>query len=195
MNLIVIAGMPATGKTTIANQIRDIFGFPVFEKDNLKEALFDVIGFECYAEKRKLDKAATETLLKVVESQLQAGNSSIIVNNFDTEENAKLNSLVEKYKPNCLTIFVNGEEKVLYKRYVERDKKHERHPGHIVQDHYPLHKGDSPDYTMTPEEFNQKFVQRGMDKFRIPGTRLDVDATDFNRMDIKKIIEFIKENI
>lgn len=195
MNLIVIAGMPATGKTTIANQIRDVLGYPVFEKDYLKEALFDIIGFECYAEKRRHDKAATEILLRIVESQLQAGASSIIVNNFDSDENTKLNSLIERYKPNYVTIFINGEEKVLYQRYVERDLKHARHLGHIVQERYPLHEGDSADYTMTPEEFNQKFVQRGMGNFTIPGARLDIDATDFNEVDVKKIVDFIKENI
>ena len=195
MDLIVIAGMPATGKTTIANQIREKFGYPVFEKDYIKEAIFDIIGFECYAEKRRDDKAATEILLRITESQLAAGASLIVVNNFDTEENEKLNSLVEFYKPNCITLFVDGNEEVLYNRYVERDRQHLRHIGHVVQEHYPLHEGDSPDYTMTPEEFNLKFVQRGMKHFHIPGARLDIDATDFTTIDINKIISFIRENI
>lgn len=195
MNLIIVAGMPATGKTTIVNSLQKEFSYPVFEKDLIKEELFDTIGFECYAEKRALDHAANASLLYVIESELKAGRSIFVVNNFDTSSNERLNEFISEYKPNCVTIFLTGEEKVLYERYVERDKNHARHLGHIVQEHYPLHEGDSPDYTMTPEEFNEKFVKRGMTEFSVPGNRLNVDATDFAKVDIKKIVDFIKENL
>lgn len=195
MNLVIIAGMPATGKTTIVNSLQSYFTYPVYEKDLIKEELFDTVGFECYAEKRALDHAANAALLYVIEAALKVGQSIYVVNNFDTESNNRLNSLIEKYKPNCITIFLSGNEEVLYKRYVERDKNHARHLGHIVQEHYPLHEGDSPDYTMTPEEFNEKFVKRGMSQFSVQGSRLDVDATDFSKVDIEKIVQFIKENI
>lgn len=195
MNLIIIAGMPATGKTTIVNELQKKFSYPVFEKDLIKEELFDTVGFECYAEKRALDHAANASLLYVIESELKADRSLFVVNNFDTESNKRLNNLIEKYKPNCVTIFLTGEEHTLYKRYVERDNNHARHLGHIVQEHYPLHEGDSPDYMMTPEEFNEKFVKRGMTNFSVPGRRLDVDATDFTKVDVNKIAEFIEENI
>lgn len=195
MNLIIIAGMPATGKTTVVNSLQSIFSYPVFEKDLIKERLFDTVGFECYAEKRVLDHAASSVLLYVIESELKAGRSIFVVNNFDTEGNEKLNRLIEQYKPNCVTVWLSGDEKVLYQRYVERDNNHARHLGHIVQEHYPLHEGDSPDYTMTPEEFNEKFVKRGMAQFSVPGSRLNVDATDLSKVDVDEIAEFIKENI
>lgn len=195
MNLIIIAGMPATGKTTLVGKLQETFPYPVLEKDLIKEELFDTIGFECYAQKRALDHAANAALLYVLESELKADRSVFVVNNFDSKSNERLNGLIDKYKPTCVTVWLSGEEKVLYQRYVDRDNRHARHLGHIVQEHYPLHEGDSPDYTMTPEEFNEKFVKRGMDKFQVPGNRLNVDATDFAKVDVAKIVEFIKENI
>lgn len=187
--------MPATGKTSIVNKLQQEFHYPVLEKDLIKEELFDTVGFECYAEKRALDHAANAALLYVIESELKADRSIFVVNNFDTSSNERLNKLIEIYKPNCVTVFLTGDEHILYQRYVERDRNHARHLGHIVQEHYPLHEGDSPDYTMTPEEFNEKFVKRGMTHFSVPGSRLDVDASDFTKVDVNKIAEFIKENI
>ena len=68
MDLIILAGMPATGKSTVARHLTAFFGYPVLEKDRIKEALFDTIGFECYAEKRRLDLAATEVMFQTMEA-------------------------------------------------------------------------------------------------------------------------------
>ena len=53
MDIIVLAGMPASGKSTVAAKLSAVFSLPVLAKDELKEALFDTVGFSCYAEKRK----------------------------------------------------------------------------------------------------------------------------------------------
>lgn len=45
MNIIIVAGMPASGKTTFVNKLSKALGYPVLEKDAIKEELFDVIGF------------------------------------------------------------------------------------------------------------------------------------------------------
>ena len=145
MELIVIAGMPATGKSTVAAGLAKAFGYPVLEKDDIKERLFDTIGFENYPQKRRLDIAATSVLLKVLEQMLKAGASTIVVNNFDGNETKQLCGLIEAYKPECVTVFLNGEPQVLYERYVERDRLHKRHLGHILQEHYPPHEGDALD--------------------------------------------------
>ena len=55
MNVIILAGMPATGKSTLAAKLQQKFCYPILEKDFIKEGLFDTLGFSCYAEKRALD--------------------------------------------------------------------------------------------------------------------------------------------
>ena len=52
MNVIILAGMPATGKSTLAAKLQKKFGYPILEKDFIKEGLFDTLGFSCYAEAR-----------------------------------------------------------------------------------------------------------------------------------------------
>ena len=188
MNLIILAGMPATGKSTVAAGLSRAFGYPILEKDNIKEGLFDVLGFENYGQKRKLDHAANEVLLRVLDAMLKANNSLIVDNNFDTASAEKLGALIETYRPICVTIFLNGDPKVLYERYAERDNRHARHLGHVLQDHYPPREGDSLYYTMTPEEFDEKFFKRGMAQFRCPGERIDMDMTDFSKVSIEDLI-------
>lgn len=193
MNLIILAGMPATGKSTVAAGLSKAFGYPILEKDNIKEGLFDTLGFENYAQKRKLDHAANEVLLRVLAATLKAGGSLIVDNNFDTASAEKLRGIIETYRPNCVTVFLDGDPQTLYQRYVERDKLHKRHRGHALQEHYPPHEGDDLEYSMTREEFDEKFFKRGMAQFRCPGARLDVDMTDFSKISAEAIAAKVGE--
>jgi predicted kinase len=193
MELIIVAGMPATGKSTLAAELAKAFSYPILEKDGIKEVLFDTIGFENYPQKRRLDIAASGVLLHTLEQMLKADTSVIVINNFDTEGAAQLCELMEKYQPRSVTVFLNGDAEVLYRRYVERDHQHLRHLGHILQEHYPPHEGDALDYTMTREEFDEKFFKRGMDKFSCPGGRINLDMTDFDAVCVADVVRRIRE--
>ena len=71
MNLIIIAGMPSAGKTTLARKLSEVFGYPILEKDEMKEMLFDHLGYADRIEKRKLDYASNAILLQTTEKLLQ----------------------------------------------------------------------------------------------------------------------------
>lgn len=193
--LIIIAGMPASGKSTVALKLSESLNFPILEKDSIKEELFDTIGFNNYAEKRQLDVAATAVLMRLCESLLQSGNSFIVVNNFRSDSADSVKELIKKYDASCITVFFKGDSDVFYKRYVERDVRHERHLGHVLQHRFPPLEGDSVDYTMTREEFAEKFEKLGMDKFDVGGTRIEIDATNPGKIDIDDLIKQIKKCI
>ena len=193
MNIIIIAGMPASGKSTVAEQLGRVFGYPILEKDAIKEELFDMIGFTDYAQKRRLDVAATAVLLRCTDAALKGGSSLICVNNFRPEVQERLQEILDRNACRCVTVFFRGDADVFYQRYVERDNKHQRHLGHILQEHYPPREGDSLDYTMTRQEFAEKFEQLGMAEFRIAGKRIEVDATYPEKIDMDKLIQEIRE--
>ena len=193
MNVIVLAGMPASGKSTVAAKLAQTFSLPVLAKDELKESLFDTLGFTCYAEKRKLDHAANAVLLRAARALLQNGQSVILDNNFDELSARALDALLEEFDAQCITVFFGGDNDAFYRRYVERDRLHLRHLGHVVQEHYPLREGDSPDHEMTREEFREKFEKRGMSAFRVRGARIDIDATDPAKIDTECLIAAIRE--
>lgn len=193
MKIIVLTGMPASGKSTLAAKLSKAFAYPVLEKDALKEELFDTLGFENYAQKRKLDHAANAVLLKCAERLLKNDIPMILDNNFDTEAAKRLEDLLEQYQTGCVTVFLGGDADVFYQRYVERDNLHKRHLGHVLQDHYPPHEGDCLDYEMTREEFREKFEKRGMSTVKIAGDRIDVDATYPEQIDVDALIRNIQE--
>ena len=45
MYCILVAGMPASGKSPIAVRISESLGIPMLSKDSIKEVLSDVLGF------------------------------------------------------------------------------------------------------------------------------------------------------
>ena len=193
MFLIVLAGMPASGKSTVAAKLAEAFSLPVLAKDELKELLFDTLGFSCYAEKRKLDHAANAVLLRAARALLKNGQSVILDNNFDEISARALDGMLGEFGARCVTVFFGGDNDAFYRRYVERDRLHLRHLGHVVQDHYPLREGDSPDHDMTREEFREKFEKRGMSEFRVRGARIDIDATEPAAIDTAALIARIRE--
>lgn len=193
MRTIIIAGMPASGKTTVSKRLSEAFGFPILEKDAIKEELFDVIGFQEYSQKRLMDVAATAVLLRCADSLLSSGSSLIMVNNFRDVVQQQVQDMLNRCGSKCVTVFFSGDADVFYKRYVERDLRHERHLGHVLQDRYPPQPGDPLEYTMTREEFAEKFEKLGMADFRIDGARIEVDATHPERIDVDKLIADIRE--
>lgn len=193
MNIIIVAGMPASGKTTFVNKLSAALGYPVLEKDAIKEELFDVIGFQNYEQKRLMDVAATAVLLRCADSLLAGGQSLIVVNNFRGDAAPKVEAMLEKHNCGCVFVFFGGTGDVFYERYVQRDLVPRRHLGHILQDHYPPLPGEPHTYSMTREEFARKFEHLGMNEFRISrGTRIDVDATYPEKIDTEAVIEQIR---
>ena len=193
MAVIVLTGMPATGKSTICKALAEHFGFPVVEKDAIKEELFDTLGFTCYAEKRALDHAANAVVIHMTEQNLKTGGSLIVDNNFDETSGKTFKALLEEYAPQCVCIFLRGDLDVLHHRYTLRDNAHARHLGHVLQEHYPPRPGDSLYYTMTREEFFEKFMKRGMDSFECPGERLEIDTTDFEAVHPEQIVAQVEK--
>jgi len=193
VNIIIIAGLPASGKTTIAKKIGNTFGYPILEKDAIKEELFDVIGFSSYEEKRKHDEAATAVLLRCTEALLQAKTSLICVNNFRPEAQVRLQSIIDKAQCNTVTVFFGGNADIFFERYNERDRKQLRHPGHVLQDRYFSHEHHDAIYEMTRREFAEKFEILGMADFTIRGPRLEVDATYPEKIDVGKLLSEIKQ--
>ena len=177
MELILLAGLPATGKTTLAKKLSEILHLPVLEKDEIKEALFDTVGYADAEERQKLGLAANRILLRTAESLLATGNSLILVNNFDAQSTPLVEGLIARTGCRFVTVFLRGDPEILHRRYVARDKEGRRHPAHALCLRYPPAPGDAPPPEMTLDFFRRHFVDAGMGDFSLRGPRIEADVT------------------
>ena len=191
--LIMIIGLPASGKTTLAKRLSEIFKLPVLEKDDFKEALFDTVGFQNYPEKRRLDSAANAVLLHSAGVMLEQGIDFIIVNNFRKEMENEVKAFLQAHPCRPVTIFPEGDADEFYRRYAARDAAKMRHIAHALQDHYPLKPGEKPEIpTPTREDYRRMFESLGMQDVDLgcPCLRVQSDQNaPFDLLSIEKWVE------
>lgn len=190
MYCILMAGMPASGKSTMAKAIAEKWKLPVISKDSIKEILFDNIGFQSRTEKVSLGIASMEIMYYVAEQLMKAGQPFILENNFESSEHG-IKILLEKYQYPALTITLTGDYKEIYRRFQERDISPDRHRGHVVNDCFPEKKEHSPEEIKAAaipyEAFVRRMEQRGFDDFFAGDRQIKVDTTDFSRVDMEEI--------
>lgn len=188
MDAIILSGLPASGKSSVSAALRDALGYPVIEKDRIKECLFDTLGFQSHDEKRRLDAAASRILLQTMETLFDAGQSLIADNNFDTAAGEALDQLLLKYRPRRVTILLSAREDVLYERYVTRDRAGLRHPGHAQQNHYPPLPGEPAITPIDREGFAERYLKRGMGSVTWDSPVIQLDTTVPESVDLPALV-------
>ena len=191
-NLILIAGLPASGKSHFSKFAGEQLGYPVLEKDKYKEILFDNIGFKNRDEKLRLGLAATELMYQEAEDFLRLGFSVILDNNFENSSVPGVLRLMEKYNTNTVTFRFEGETEAIYKRFIQRDMSPTRHPGHISNTCYPCSDPRLNYFPISLESFSQKFHERGLFDFFPGGILIPVDVTTFRTYDPQHLLSKLK---
>ena len=177
--LILVTGLPGTGKTTLSKEISADFSSPLISKDSIKEIIFDEMGWEDRRWSQQVGQATYRIMDYVIESQLQAGNNLILESNFSAKfDNAKFQSWQKKYNFKAVQILCHADSKVLFERFKARVENDERHPGHADSDNL--------------EEWREKLNHDTSEPLDIEGTILRVDTTDFAAIDKHKIKDSIR---
>lgn len=60
--LVIVSGLPASGKTTLARALAPLLGLPLYDKDDILEALFDSLGVADAAARQRLSRASDVVL-------------------------------------------------------------------------------------------------------------------------------------
>lgn len=128
--LIVVSGVPAGGKTTLATRLGDDLGMPVLSKDTFKEALFDSLGTGDLAWSRRLGAAAYALLYRTAAQLLAAGAGVLLEANFSRGVAlVDLLRLGEAARP--ALVQVECARATVAARYAARAVRGGRHPGHL----------------------------------------------------------------
>ena len=196
MYCILVTGIPAAGKSTMAGAMAEKLWLPVISKDSIKELLFDTVGFQSREEKVNLGIASMEIMYYVAGQLMKAGQPFILENNFEYSSERGIKTLLERYQYSVLTITLTGDYKVIYQRFLQRDASPDRHRGHVVNDCYPEKKERSPKElkitSISYENYVHGIEQRGFDAFFVDGRQIKVDATDFSKIDMEKLFSQIE---
>ncbi|NQU99955.1 MAG: AAA family ATPase [Parcubacteria group bacterium] len=180
--IIIISGPPCTGKTTLGKKIAEKFSLPFISKDDIKESLFDDLGWSDREWSKKLGMASYSILYYTVESLLQSNTSFIIESNFKPEfENKKFVVLRKKYNFKSLQILCKTEGKILFERFKKRSESSDRHLGH----------NDSKNY----DEFKDILLKGKLEPLEISGDIMEIDTTNFAKINYKKIFKEIEKEV
>ena len=76
--LILICGLPGSGKTTLAAALSKKLGLVCLNKDSIKESLYDSMGFSTLDDSRKLGPISVRLLYDLADEQLGRGVSIIL---------------------------------------------------------------------------------------------------------------------
>ena len=177
MYCILVAGMPASGKSTIAVRISESLGIPMLSKDSTKEVLFDDLGFHSRAEKVQLGTAAMHILYYAAAQLMKVGKPFILENNFEDASIPGIMALLETHH------YTAG-------RFAARDLSDTRHRGHVVNDCYPEPPGaplENPT-RKSYEQFLDDIAARGYTRFQANGPVLEVDVTDLSELDFPRLM-------
>lgn len=195
MYCILITGIPASGKSKMADFLADRLKIPVIAKDSIKEIMFDDIGFHSREEKVKLGNASMNIMYYVAEQLMKCQQPFILENNFENISRDGLLALLERYCYTAVTVTLTGDYPIIYQRFTERNKSPERHRGHVVNDCYPEKETGRVAAGLSYEDFVWGITHRGMDAFCANGPQIIVDTTDFEKVDKEGLLQRISELI
>ncbi len=178
--LIIISGLPATGKSVLAGKIAREFGFPVIAKDEYKELLADTLGVTGAEWSNRLSTAGRSLIVQIAGKLLDSGISVIMDANFSPErDNEPVRQLVSGREMEVVQILCRTEGRVLMERFVQRAAAGERHSIHLEH-----HAG---------YEYFAPMLERGYTPpLDLTGRVIEVDTTDFAGIDEDAIFDQIR---
>jgi predicted kinase len=180
--LIIVNGLPATGKTTLSVQLADALGLALFSKDMFKEILFDTLGWSDRDWSRRLGVASIALLVRVAEAELRAGRSCVVECNFDPQLGTEqLNELRARYPFQPVQVLCMTDPAVRRERQRQRAHGAERHPGHL-------------EATLLAEVDAAAPVGR-MEPLALGGALIEVDTTDPAAVDVAALAARLRAEI
>ena len=154
--LIVVTGMPSSGKTTVADGLASQLRLPLIAKDEIKESLYDSLGAGYVKSSALLVGAADALICALARTLLDSGVSVIVEANFFRDQEQEFATLPEH---RLVQLHCEAPLAVLLERYASRS----RHAGH--------HDAEKI------RELPARFESGAHDALKLPGDVIELDTT------------------
>lgn len=179
MKLIVVGGSLATGKSTISTFIAEKTGFARVSLDEIKESLFDLVGYRDRAWSKEIGRVAFPAFRDCIELHLQRGDSVVADATFLWVADAEwLHEFSEKYGAEIVQVWLTADPRVARERFVVRSRT-TRHPGH----------NDSLE--SVTDEFDARFFNKTFIPLPLRARTMVVDTTDLDAINRDDIVAFV----
>jgi predicted kinase len=177
--IVIVTGLPGTGKTTLGRRLAADLRLPYFYKDGIKESLFDALGWSDRAWSRRLGVASYDVLFAIIAAELAAGRSLVVESNFSPQyDTPRFLALKRRYGFAPVQVLCSAEGAVVLERFRSRAASAERHPGHVE--------------TENLAEFEAVLLQGRLEPLDIGGALLEVETTDFARLDYAVLLQAVR---
>jgi predicted kinase len=123
---IVVAGIPGSGKTTLARPLARELGLPLISKDVIKEALFDALGTGELEWSQQLGRAAHRVMYALA---ADSGSAVLESHFWPGISEPDLEALGQP----LVQIYCRCPMELAVERYLQRVDSPDRHAGHLPE--------------------------------------------------------------
>jgi predicted kinase len=178
-HVVLVTGLPASGKTTIARMLAAALHLPLLSRDAFKETLFDTLGWSDRGWSRRLGGASWALLYQSLEMLVVAGCACIVEANFDPERDApRLSDLAGRHPFIPVEVHCIADGETLVERFVSRAASIDRHPGHVDQ--------------TTIEEMRSMLLYGEQAPLNIGSAVLTVNTADVAAIDLDGLVSAVR---
>jgi len=177
--IIIVTGRPAAGKSTLAKWLSQELKLPLVSKDSIREELFDQLGWKDREWAQALGRASVDMMFYFAQAELEVSHSIIMDNAFHPPiSTPRFQTLKEQYNAESFQIVCDADRETLFQRFKARAGSGNRHPGHSDED-----------------VLDQLYINLADDSsqvLEIGGSVIEVDTTDFAKVDYQEILKQVK---
>jgi len=123
---VVVAGIPGSGKTTLAGPLAQELQLPLLSKDTIKEALFDVLGTGDLEWSQRLGRASHRIMYAVAAESQGAVLESHFWRGLSEPDLRALSAPM-------IQVYCRCPPELAAERYRQRITSADRHPGHLPE--------------------------------------------------------------
>jgi predicted ABC-type ATPase len=178
--VIIITGYPGAGKTTLGKSLSERFDMPFVSKDEIKEILFDSLGWKDREWSMKLGATSYELMFYFAKKIVETNKPFILETYFSQMSEKEIANLKNEFNIRPIQIVCSASSGIIFDRVKNRVDSGQRHPGHVDDMRY--------------DELAEK-TKKEYEPLRIGGSLMIVDTSDFDKINYDEIYEFISENL